>query len=111
MKTRPLQTSFSTADASEPELHSVGGRLLLRFKDWRERYLHVTFHDVIGFKWVQMHEGLLMDDACEVIDSAWLHHLLKADAMPPDSGHRHLCFNFNACGQLDVICTGFVEEW
>ena len=110
MKTRPLQTSFSTADASYPELHSVGGNLHLRFKDWRERDVHVTFHDVIAFKWQQADEGLLQDDACEVIDSTWLDQFIQADTIPPDSGHRHLCFNFNASGQLDVICMRFAEE-
>lgn len=110
MKTKPLQTGFSAADARYPELHASGGELHLRFKDWREHEVHVTFHDVIAYKWQEAEESDLTDDVCEVIGSAWLDMLRQAGPIPQGSAYRHFCFNFNACGQLDVVCMRFVEE-
>jgi hypothetical protein len=108
---RKLDPGFCTADAEYPELHAAAGRLRLSFKDWREQLVNVEFVDVCAFRW-QEAETLLpnepYDGACEVIASEWLQAHLNGGAVPPGSGHRHLRFNFNECGQLEVLCVSFV---
>ena len=98
---------FSTADAEYPELHAVAGELHLRFEDWQERLVQIQFHDVCAFRW-QEAESLLSgepyDGACEVLDSEWVKQHLAQGAVPAEMKLRHLRFNFNACGQLEVLC-------
>ena len=109
----PLQSGFSTADAEYPELHLAGGKLHLTFKDWREQRIRVVFHEVCAFRW-QEAEDLLPDEpydgACEVARSEWLTRHIEQLAVDQNSKHRHLRFNFNACGQLEVLGTSFTVE-
>jgi len=112
MKIRPLQTGFSTTDASLPELHLVGGSLHLIFKNWQDKAVQVHLDDVIAFNWQSdeiQADGDPMDDTWEVIDSLWLALHVQAGVIPLAADYRHLCFHFNACGQLEVICREFRE--
>ncbi len=105
-----LNPGFSTADAEYPEVHAVAGTLRVRFKDWQERYVEVQFNEVCAFRW-QEAESLFPDEpydgSCEVVESGWAkQHALQLVA-PPGVRLRHLRFNFNACGQLEVLCVSY----
>ena len=102
--------SFSTADAEYPELTARRGTVVLGFTDWQERRIEVEFHEVCAYRWQeaeQLEPGEPYDGACEVIESAWLAEHRHQEAISVDSGHRHLRFNFNACGQLELLCVSF----
>ena len=110
MKAEPLQPGFSTADAEYPELRLIGGVLSVKFQDWTERTVQVQFNEVCAFRWQEAEnllEGEPYDGACEVMQSEWLKRHVEAGSVSPDSGYRHLRFNFNACGQLELLCTSF----
>jgi hypothetical protein len=107
---QPLQPGFSTADAGYPELRLAGPVLHLAFKDWKEQLVKVQFSDVCAFRWQQAEELLPSepyDGSCVVVESEWLARHVTQGEVPPDSSHRHLRFNFNACGQLEVLCVSF----
>ncbi|KQV94836.1 hypothetical protein [Pelomonas sp. Root1237] len=108
-----IQPGFSTADAEYPELGLAGGVLSLTFQDWSEKPIRIQFLQVCAFRWQeaeQLLEGESYDGSCEVIHSEWLARHVESGSVPPDSKHRHLRFNFNACGQLDVLCVSFNVE-
>ena len=46
-----IDPGFTTADADYPTMSYDGGDLQLRFIDWRERPVLVTFRDVSRFEW------------------------------------------------------------
>jgi hypothetical protein len=105
-----LQPGFSTADAEYPEFRIAHGELHLLFKDWREQSVHILFSEVCAFRWQEAEELLVgepYDGACEVIQSEWLARHIRDGALPEESKHHHLRFNFNACGQLEVLCASF----
>jgi hypothetical protein len=106
----PLNPGFSTADAEYPEVRAAHGTLHLKFKDWREQDVEVQFNEVCAFRW-QEAESLLPDEpydgSCELLESEWAaQHLLQL-AVPVEAKLRHLRFNFNACGQLEILCTSY----
>ena len=104
-----IEAGFSTADAEYPAITASEGRLEL-FNDWREESVRVAFHDVCAFKWQSAEEllsGEPYDGTCEVIGSEWIIEHVRQNVIPAQSGHRHLRFNFNAWGKLEVICTHF----
>lgn len=74
--------------------------------------MQVQFADVVAFKW-QSDEieavGDPMENTWEVIESPWVSQHVLAGAIPLDADYRHLCFHFNACGRLEVICLNFGE--
>jgi hypothetical protein len=102
---------FSTADTGYPEFASAPGYLLARFTSSDGRPLRVEFVGVAAFSWQESNARLLpgepWDGSCELFESPLLA------AHPPDatlhsSGPlRHLRFNFNAWGCLDVLCVDF----
>jgi len=105
-----LDPGFSTADAEYPELHAVAGTLRVRFTDWQERVVTVQFTEVCAFRW-QEAESLLAgerhDGSCELIESDWVAQHLADGSVQSGANLRHFRFNFNACGQLDVLCVSF----
>lgn len=107
LRIRSFQPGFSTADAEYPEIHSIAGTLHLRFKDWQGRLVQVQFREVCAFRW-QDAESLLpgepYDGACEVLESEWIAQHVAQGCIAPEAPMRHLRFNFNACGQLEVLC-------
>lgn len=99
-----IDPGFSTADANYPGFESSSGNLKVTFLDWQEQTINVTFKEVMAFKW-QEAEQLLpnepYDGACKILNSEWLtQHGNIAD-------YNHYCFNFNACGKLEVLCSSF----
>ncbi|HCS54499.1 hypothetical protein [Rubinisphaera sp.] len=95
-----IDPGFSTADASHPSINYDSGNLYLKFIDWRERTVLVTFHDTCRFEWVDEPDdsiyGEPYDGSCVIRESNWI----------PDKGGsncQHYRLNFNACGgRLDV---------
>jgi hypothetical protein len=110
---QPFDPGFSTADAEYPMLELRDGVLTIAFVDWQEERICVKFDDVMAVKWQET--GALLqnepfDGACVVEDSTWLEqHLVDSRIGVPHS-YRHLKFNFNACGSLEVLCAGFRQE-
>lgn len=110
----PFNPGFSTADAEYPEIHAAAGSLHLTFKDWREQIVHVEFTEVCAFRW-QEAESLLpnepFDGSCELLESPWLaEHVEQGIILLQGSQYRHLRFNFNACGQLQVLCVSYYVQ-
>ena len=106
----PLDPGFSTADAEYPELHAAAGTLRVSFTDWQQRVVAVQFNEVCAFRW-QEAESLLTgepyDGSCELVESDWVAQHLAQGSVPSEANLRHLRFNFNACGQLEVLCVSF----
>ena len=101
----PIDPGFSTADADHPSMSYVEGTLQLRFVDWRERPVLVTFRDVCRFEWSDepedYFEGEPYDGTCIVKKPGWIPHADAKDC-------QHYRLNFNGCGgRLDVGCISF----
>mgnify|MGYP001310083759 CR=1 FL=1 len=109
---RKLTTSFSTADADFPEIHQIDGDLIIRFKDWQELNVGVFFADPIAFKW-QMADNFYKgerDDCCyEIIKSSWISEHIKQGEISETEEYHHYKFNFNTCGQLEVLAISYTE--
>ena len=105
----PLEVPFSTADAEAPVLYYDRGSLAVRFRDWRERTVHLLFDDVAAFSWDEGDAAGSLDrrdDACYVVaGSAWLARHVAAGTIEAEAGHRHFKFCFNVAGVLQVIAT------
>lgn len=93
-----------TADAEHVAMHFEAGELVLTFIDWQERPRRASFRDVLAFRWQELDEEGLRDDASyEVVDSPWLERQCSLQsAAAGDFAHYKLLFN--ACGTLDVLC-------
>jgi hypothetical protein len=105
-----LEPGFSTADAEYPELHLNRGVLQLTFKDWREQLKRVEFTGVCAFRWQEAEEllpGEAYDGSNEVFASEWIAQHIDQAVVSTEPQLRHLRFNFNACGQLQVLCVAF----
>jgi hypothetical protein len=93
----------NTADGERVHL-SFDGDLLLSFVDWCEQPCQATFRDVLAFRWQELDAKVPRDDTTyEVVDSDWLAHQAKLQALDP-AAFVHYLLCFNACGALDVIC-------
>ena len=104
---------FSTADAEYPDIGMEDGDLILRFKDWREEVIEVFFSDVIAFKWQMTEtfvEGEHYDRSHEILNSVWLAAHVSQCCIAETEEYKHYKFNFNGCGQLEVIANGFVKK-
>jgi hypothetical protein len=105
-----IDPGFTTADAEYPKIHAENGMLTLTFKDWKEQEIEVRFSEVSAFRW-QEAESLLpsepYDGAVEVLDSEWLALHIAQGAIPEKQVTHHFRFNFNACGQFEVLCGSF----
>mgnify|MGYP003384961329 CR=1 FL=1 len=108
-----LVTEFSTAGAEYPEIHQTEGDVILRFKDWREQPVEVFFSDPIAFKW-QMAICLSQnerDDSCyEILESEWLALHIKEEEVSASEEYVHYKFNFNECGQFEIISPRFTAK-
>ncbi len=110
---KPIQTSFSTADADYPEIQQTDDVLTVSFTDWKEEEKTIVFLGVAAFKW-QTIESLVENeqyDGCnEIQDSSWLRAHIEQDAITKEEIAKHWRFNFNACGQLEVLAASFYEK-
>jgi hypothetical protein len=100
-----IDPGFTTADAEYPSMSFDGRELQLRFADWREQPVLITFRDVSRFEWSDepddYFDGEPYDGTSVVRNSGWIPRI-AAD------GSQHLRLNFNACGgRLDVACLSF----
>ena len=97
-----IDPGFTTADAGYPSMSYDNGNLQLRFVDWRERPVLVTFHDVRRFEWSDepddYFDGEPYDGTCVILKSGWVPRIAADEC-------QHYRLNFNACGgRLDVAC-------
>jgi hypothetical protein len=73
--------------------------------------VRVDFSGVAAFSWQENNDSLLpgepWDGPCELFGSPFL--ALHPDGLTPNSvaGLRHIRFNFNAWGRLDILCLAF----
>lgn len=101
-----ISTEFSTADADYPEMQQTDDILTLTFTDWREKEVTIIFEGVAAFKWQTIEtfmEGEEYDRCHEIENSSWLSEHLKQQAITEEENHKHYKFNFNACGQFEVL--------
>lgn len=100
-----IDPGFSTADAEFPSMSFDKGSLELRFVDWRERSVLVTFRGVSRFEWSDEPDdsfrGEPHDGTCVIRKSGCVPRLAADEC-------QHYRLNFNACGgRLDVACVSF----
>jgi bisphosphoglycerate-independent phosphoglycerate mutase (AlkP superfamily) len=104
---------FSTADAEYPDIRMEEGDLVLRFKDWRGEEIEAFFSDVIAFKWQMIEtfsEGEEYDRSHEILHSEWLAAHVAQSCIAETEEYKHYKFNFNGCGQLEVLANGFIKK-
>ena len=109
-----IQPSFSTADAEFPDVHQEDGYVVLMYKDWQENTVKVFFADPMAFKW-QMAETFYededRDDSCYVIEnSKWLESHMEQSMAAETEEYNHYKFNFNGCGQFEILATNFTKQ-
>ena len=97
-----INPGFTIADADYPSMSYDRGNLQLRFVDWRERHVLMTFHDVSRFEWTDepddYFDGEPYDGTCVVQKSEWIPRTAADEC-------RYYRLNFNDCGgRLDVAC-------
>jgi hypothetical protein len=106
-----LSPGFSTADAGYPLLTSSPGHLQLQFTNSKGQPVSVLFEGVPAFRWQEgelpLEPGEPYDGAFELKGSAWLSQHAEGNTMHSGPGLRHLRFNFNAWGCLEVLCSSF----
>jgi len=106
-----MECEFSTADGVVTSLeYSNDGILRLRFVDWQERDVSVAFEDVVAFKWQEaeeLHSEEPFDGSYEIVNSPWIAMHASQGLLDDGISYRHLKFNFNSCGSLELICSGF----
>lgn len=108
-----IQSGFSTADAEYPQIHQEDGDVILRFKDWQEKEVEVFFADPIAFKWQMaesFHKEERDDSSYEILNSEWLALHLKQGGISESEEYRHYKFNFNGCGQFEILCLSFTVK-
>jgi hypothetical protein len=107
---RIIDTEFSIADADYLCFTLHNGILRISFVDWQERLVNVVFDDVMAVKWQEaeiLREGEPFDGTCHIENSRWLREHIQQCGVNADHAYKHFKFNFNACGLLEVLCTGF----
>ena len=106
----PLGEPFSTADAETPVLAYERGTLHVRFRDWREREVKLTFRDVAAFSWdvgdAAWSGAHRDDDTYVVAGSEWLRRHIDLGTIAASEGHRHYRLCFNAVGILQILASG-----
>jgi hypothetical protein len=111
MRLEKLHPGFSTADTSYPELVSSPGHLSVRFNNSSGTPVCVEFSSVAAFSWQENNNSLLpgepWDGPCELFESPLLVLHPAGFTINSVSGLRHIRFNFNAWGRLDVLCATF----
>ena len=111
MRLSKLHPGFSTADTSYPEISSSPGQLSASFSSYSGNAVRVEFSGVAAFSWQEGKEALLpgepWDGPCELFDSPLLAVHSAGATLNSVAGLRHIRFNFNEWGQLDVLCIAF----
>jgi hypothetical protein len=106
----PLRVPFSTADADPPALTYEQDQLHVRFLDWQEREVNLTFAGVVAFSWDEGDASWSAahrdDESYTVGGSEWLQRHLDVGTIAAGGGHRHYKLCFNAAGVLQVISIG-----
>lgn len=106
-----LDTSFSIADASYPNIESTPSKLLVTFTECDSRAIQLTFFQVPAFSWQEsiddLMEGEPWDGVCELLGSPLLLKHTEGQTIYSPKAARHIRLNFNAWGRLDVICEHF----
>ncbi len=109
-----IQPGFSTADAEYPDIHQEDGDVVLKFIDWQENLVEVFFAEVMAFKWQMaevFYEGEDRDDSCyEIINSKWLKLHMQQSMAADSEEYKHYKFNFNGCGQFEILSTSFSKK-
>ena len=109
-----IEPGFSTADASRPTFdYSDREYLQVIFDDWREEQVVVLFREVVAVKWQtaeSLSTGERDDSSYEVLNSPWLAVHREQGLIEASSDLHHYKFNFNAVGELEVLCAGFRIE-
>lgn len=107
---QPLGAPFSTADAEAPALVYERGDLHVRFLNWQEREIKLTFRHVAAFVWEDGDAALFPDHRDDtsylVADSDWLRRHHEVGSITLGEGHSHYKLCFNAAGVLQVLATG-----
>lgn len=106
----PITPGFSTADAEYPNITAKNGVLTLTFRNWKTQEIEVCFSEVCAFRWQEAElllPGEPHDGAVEVLNSEWLALHISQGAIPEEQAAHHYRFNFNACGQFEVLCGSF----
>ncbi len=101
-----IKPGFSTADAEYPEIRQEDGDVVLRFKDWQQKDVEVFFADPIAFRWQMaesFHEGERDDSSYEILNSDWLALHVKQCVIAETEEYKHFKFNFNGCGQFEIL--------
>ena len=108
-----LQVDFSTADAEYPEIIQEDGDVVLRFNDWKDNIIEVFFAESMALKWQIaeiFHEGERPDACYEIENSEWLNLHISQGEASKEEGFKHYKFNFNGCGQFEILATGFTKR-
>jgi hypothetical protein len=109
METRyePLGAPFSTADAEYPRIIAEGGSLRVTYRDWREEFVALVFHEVLAFSWDDGDAAVDLahrDDCSYVVyNSPWLARHREVGTLTPSEEYRHFKLCFNAAGVLQVL--------
>lgn len=109
-RTEIVDLGFQVADAQAPRLELARQSLQIEFTDWRNRLVRVDFEDCIAARWQEAERFLddsdRYDSVVQVLDSEWIaEHEAQGHASAGGREFRHLKLNFNAAGQLEVLCT------
>ena len=105
-----IQPGFSTADADYPVIRQENDELIVKFNDWRESEISVNFLNVIAFKWQTIEtliEGEAYDQSHEIENSVWLKEHYRQGVIEKNEVYKHFKLNFNACGQLEILASGY----
>lgn len=109
-RTEVINLGFVVADAEAPKLTMDEHQLTVKFLDWADRHVKVLFTDCIALRWQEAERFLddadRYDSTVLVHDSEWLQeHDRQGHTQMEGRQFRHLKLNFNAAGQLEVLCT------
>jgi len=111
MRLEKLHPGFIVADAEYPSVIGSSGQLLLKFNSSHGEAISVIFSGVPAYHWQEGESPVLSgepwDGSCELFESEWLSQHAPGKTINSHAGLRHLRFNFNAWGQLEVLCSGF----
>lgn len=104
-----LRGPFSTADAGYPVILLESGYLRIEYRDWQERVVKLSFHEVAAFSWDDADAAIdenHRDDCSYIVHhSPWLARHRQTGALAPSTGHQHYKLCFNAVGVLQVLAT------
>lgn len=114
-RTEVINLGFVVADGEAPKLTLGKQQLTMEFLDWRDSRVTVHFADCLALRWQEaerfVDEADPYDSTVLIHDSEWLReHERQGHTHMGGRQFRHLKLNFNAAGQLDVLCTSLDVE-